>query len=128
MESAVLRAIEEGNITLDDMPKELRDNPDIVLEFCIADASAMLYASDRLKNDKIFAHTLAENSLNCMEYLSPLIQDDKRVALHSVKSNGYTLEYVSDRLKRDPEVLELARTYFGDIPSVLIPEAIRTLI
>ncbi len=129
MADTIFRYIEQGDITLDMFPENLRDEPEIVFAFCVTDASYMAHASPRLKNSKAFAMQLANNKLNCMEYLSPRLRDDRELVLRTVRNNGYALEAVSDRLKADHEVLEASRAYFArETNPDMIPYAIRDLI
>ena len=39
---------------------------------------------------------------------------DKNEALIAVKQNGYALQYVSDRLRDDPEIVKIAVRQYGE--------------
>ena len=71
-----------------------------------------IYASQRLLNDKEFAYTIAylskDNDYPILEYFSSLIKNDKDIVLKFVNANGRNLEFASEDLRKDKEVINLA--------------------
>lgn len=70
-------------------------------------------ASEELRHDTDFiisllAYVPDHNINTLLQFCPKKIQDNKDVVLHFVKRNGYSLYYVSDRLKNDMQVVSAA--------------------
>lgn len=56
---------------------------------------------------------LEEKGFN-LEFVSDTLKDDFEVVMEAVKNRGWNLQFASDRLKNDPEVvLEAVKTHCG---------------
>lgn len=129
-ESAI-ELLQNNQVSLKDLHEDLQDDPMVVFEACIMDASDMQFASNRLKRSKEFAELLATYNLNVLKYMDMSVRSDREVVLYTVERNAYALEYASEDLKRDPVVLKKARQYLRseikNNPS-LIPMVLRELL
>ena len=72
--------------------------------------SALLYASERLKNDKEVVLAAVKRSGAALEYASEELRDDREMVLSAVYSDWGCLKWVaSQRLQQDEELLEFAK-------------------
>ena len=114
----VIRKVSWNGRRLQDLPRCYRDNADVVRAAVREDSRALMYASDRLRDDKktimtamkkkVHAHILVDVSLR--------LRDDRDVVLAAVKSLGYyhgadILQYASRRLRSDTDFIRLFLRY-----------------
>ena len=67
---------------------------------------SLKFASNELKNDKIFILEIFEKyNINFIEYISDNLKNDKDIVLLSVKHNGYNLIFASINLKNNKEIV-----------------------
>lgn len=98
---------------------ELRDDKEIALQLVKNDASNFECLSQRLRDDRevVIAATNGKKTgyRNLMQYISKDFRDDKEIVMGALsldKGDGYL--FISDRLKEDREVVELAVSLYGD--------------
>lgn len=98
--------------------KKFNNDRVIVLAALEQDGSALEYASKSLQNDKevvlaaLVIRKIDEPDVgqiqSAFKYASPSLQNDKEFVLKVVKLQPNALEFVSEDLKNDPEVVTLA--------------------
>ena len=52
-----------------------------------------------------------KNNGSALQYASDELQADKEVVLMAVKQNGYAINYASEELKNDPEFMKEVEQY-----------------
>jgi hypothetical protein len=81
--------------------KGLWDNPAAVMEAVKQTWRALLYASDRLKDDFTIVMEAVQHDGWALKYASERLQDDFTIVMEAVKQTGTALEYASVRLQDD---------------------------
>lgn len=85
------------------------DNKIVMLELIKKiGTSAYLHVSDELKKDKEIVLETIKKSKTIPSRLPKELLDDKELMLQAVNISGYNLEFVSDRLKDDEDIVKTA--------------------
>lgn len=97
---------------------EIKDNEDMVFialtncELELIDynlfCTPINYASDRIKNNKIFARKALNYYGLCLTDFSDEIKDDKEIVKLSIRQNPESFMFISSKLKNDKEIIILA--------------------
>ncbi len=87
------------------IPRELRNDKEVVLEAVKQYGWALSYASKELRNDKEVVLEAVKKDGRALEYASKELQNDKEVVLEVVKKDGWTLEFTSKELQNDLDVV-----------------------
>lgn len=91
------------------IPKEFCDDKEVVMKALETDRLYFLSASDRLKDDK----EVVMKAINTSTYsdichdISKRLLDDKEVAMNIIKTYKYQFCVLSNRLKKDEDILNL---------------------
>ena len=93
----------------------IKDNKEIVINILNEKPEYFQYISKRLRNNKEIIQLCIQKlkntdckSTNIMKSLSSYYKDDKSIVIELLKIDGKQLEYVSNRLKKDNEVVYTA--------------------
>ncbi|MGU4699148.1 DUF4116 domain-containing protein [Burkholderia cepacia] len=94
-----------------DIPDEVRDqyrrDKDVAKAAIISDARNSTHFYPDLFNDRDLMKAIFQGNGNTLSQF-PQYQDDNELALVAVSSRGFSLKFVSDRLKNDPEIALIA--------------------
>jgi hypothetical protein len=87
----------------------LRDDRIVVMEAVKNRPDAFQHASERLKNDRVFAaEIITHTEASYLPYLSDRLRGDRDVVLRCVELDGSHLEHSSDDCKQDRDVVATA--------------------
>ncbi len=103
----VLQAIAINCAVIEHLKDIFRDDKDVILKLLEIDeyGIALLYASDRLKNNKEFMLQVVDINIKSLEYLGDKLRNDSDFILKAFEKDSRSLEYASDRLKNDEEFM-----------------------
>jgi hypothetical protein len=106
-----LKAVQTYGFNLDYLPYKFKDDKSIVMEAILNDSRALEYASERLKNDRetVLLCTIINDTSyfyhSNLKYASVALRSDKQVVMEHVKFDGNALEFASENLQDDMEVV-----------------------
>lgn len=115
----VLEAVKQNGNALGYACDRLKNDKEVMIEAVKQNGCALEYASDRLKNDKdfileILQKILSKNMTNdwIFEFykeaiLSYNLKNDRNFIFEAVKVDSRALQWASDRLKDDADLIEL---------------------
>lgn len=119
----VLRYVGYNGMNLKNVDKELRNDKDVVKAAISNNGNAINYASLDLQNDPIILYLSAKKCPEVLKdkdmYLRTAVKNlieeysNKEKVLNKVQEYGMQLEYASDELKNDKDVVEKAITSCG---------------
>ena len=119
----VLRYVGYNGMNLKNVDKELRNDKDVVKAAISNNGNAINYASLDLQNDPIILYLSAKKCPEVLKdkdmYLRTAVKNlieeysNKEKVLNKVQEYGMQLEYASDELKNDRDVVEKAITSCG---------------
>ena len=95
-------------ISLQYVPKELKNDREIVMAAVKYKGFSLRYASDELKNDFEIVIAAIQICRYALEYASDELKHNREIVLVAVQSSGYALEYASDELKHNREIVLVA--------------------
>ncbi|CAK9011166.1 Uncharacterized protein SCF082_LOCUS10984 [Durusdinium trenchii] len=120
--------------------EELMTDRDFVLELVQINGHALGFASHTFQDDRETVMvcrgnggrvslpkllvTAVKNNVSAVQYGSERLQDDKEIILMAVSSAGWLIPFVSDRLQRDPEICFAAVRAQPEAISYVAPELI----
>ena len=78
-----------------------RDDEGIVLKAIEYNAISVIYASDRLQNNKNFIDKALRTNKYVFSYLSDQFKNHKEIVLKLVQNDGLFLRYVPEKLQND---------------------------
>lgn len=100
----LLNAIQQGTLTLQNVPGQLRYDRDITLAAVKHDGLALEYAGDGWRNDReIVLAAVRQNGL-ALNYASAQLQGIKKIVLAAVWQCGVALKYASAEQRCDREI------------------------
>lgn len=106
----VLAAVKVNGYAIDFAHPCFRNDKEVVLEAVKDIGGALRNASRRLKDDEEVVLTAVSNCGSAIEYASSRIRSKKRIFLEALtKRNQFEniLQYASQKLRNDPELIEL---------------------
>ena len=105
-----LKLVREDGLNLYCLAQKFRDDMVTVKEAIKENPEAFRYASKRLRNNsEILTLAIMRGSLVALEKAPEEFLDNKVVMLEAVKKNTSALQYASERLKKDKDLLALVR-------------------
>lgn len=99
------------------IPKQFNDDKNVVMKALESDRMYFFSVSDRLKDDKevvIKAINTSTYSEICYD-ISKRLLDDKEVAMNIIKKHKYEFCVLSNRLKKDEDILNLRDFKYSEI-------------
>lgn len=99
-----LLLVKEAEIKLDQLPRKIRQDKEVVLEAVKACGSNLEYAPQFVSDREVVLSAVKSDGL-AIEFSSKRFTDDKEIMLEAVKENGKSLNFASERLREDPEVV-----------------------
>ncbi|WP_302162507.1 DUF4116 domain-containing protein [uncultured Fusobacterium sp.] len=99
-----LLLVKEAEIKLDQLPRKIRQDKEVVLEAVKVCGSNLEYAPQFVSDREVVLSAVKSDGL-AIEFSSKRFTDDKEIMLEAVKENGKSLNFASERLREDPEVV-----------------------
>lgn len=104
-----------GRSVLRYVSESLRNDKQVVLLSVRYEGYALKYASERLRGDKevvlaAISGQKNEHDLSPLEYATESLRDDKEVVLAAVTKDPGSLQYASDRLKNDADIMHICQS------------------
>jgi len=116
-EEFVKEAINNNPLSLKFTNETLQKNKNFIMEVIKNRPSALEFANEELKADKeVILHAVRESG-DSLKFASQELQADKNVVLAAVKNNSdfnNGLEYASQALQNDPEILAILKSKKDD--------------
>ena len=106
---ALLDILELDGGYFEDLPTELRNDREIVLEAVKTYSYALKYTSEQLRNDRETILEVVKRNGSALEYASEQLRNDREIVLEAVKNSRSALRYASRELQKDPEILKATR-------------------
>lgn len=116
-----LLLVKEAEIKLDQLPRKIRQDKEVVLEAVKACGSNLEYAPQFVSDREVVLSAVKSDGL-AIEFSSKRFTDDKEIMLEAVKENGKSLNFASERLREDPEVVLAAVKQNGLILNLISQE------
>ena len=111
----ILKSILSGKLTLAYASDNIKDDYEIVLAAVKKWPQEFIYASENLRNNREVLAEMFQSEMLCTEtilaYLNDTLRDDRQIVLAAIKHDPSDLIYVSERLRRDPEIISVARDH-----------------
>lgn len=106
-----------ANVPLKDLPENLRDDEEVVLNALIHGTSDTLKdASTRLRGMEKIVLAAVEKHGAALEHASEELRRNKKIVLIAVHNYGYARKYISSKeLQDDPEILIASETSINNI-------------
>jgi len=94
---------------------EWQTDKDVVCAAVSRDCFALRYVADTLKADRevILAALEGQSHRDVLRLAAEPMRDNKEVVLAVLRKHGYALEFASERLRADPEVVQVAISQAG---------------
>ena len=103
---AVLAAVKLDGYMVKTLPK-FQDDKEVVMAAAETYGYAIDYASDRLKNDKeTVLHFINNSQYRILQYASDRLRDDVDVVRAAVRKDPESIKYASERIQKNPGLLE----------------------
>mgnify|MGYP001401163425 CR=1 FL=1 len=103
-----LKIVQESGIELENLPKELKKDKQIVLEAVKNRVDALQYAHNIFKKDKELVLEVIKQNGHALYYVDDSFKKDKEIVLIAVKEDGSALEHADDSFKKDKEIVLIA--------------------
>lgn len=106
----VLEAVSAGGTrgttcALQYIPKEFRENKDLISRAVAANSFALRDCSKEFKNDKDVVSIAVKRFGDALQFASEQMRNDKDVVLSAVKKSGNALRFASDEMRNDEQVV-----------------------
>lgn len=103
---AVLAAVKLDGYMVKTLP-QFQDDKEVVMAAAETYGYAIDYASDRLKNDKeTVLHFINNSQYRILQYTSDKMRDDVDVVRAAVRKDPESMKYASERIQKNPGLLE----------------------
>jgi hypothetical protein len=100
-----LEKVKEDGWELEQAPKSLRSDPEIVLVAVKQNGRALEYASKELRNDPKIVRAAVKQNGDALEHASKELRNNPQIVLAVVKCNAYALIYASKSMKSDSKIV-----------------------
>ncbi|MDO4485532.1 MAG: DUF4116 domain-containing protein [Bacillota bacterium] len=115
----VMAAVNEGGYALSFADKSFCDNKDVVLAALRNSPMSLKYASNRLRGDYDVVMEAVSQNGDALEYADIIMREDKEIAITALSNSYYTAyEFVSEDLKKDPDILEFVGNQANNISEI----------
>ena len=114
----ILRTTDQYGSHLFRMPREFRADREVVLKAVRKKGDQLRCASLALRaNREVVLEAMSNmGGTHCLACVSEELRDDRAIVMAAVGLNGSALEFASDKLKGDREVVRTAVRHFSGIP------------
>jgi hypothetical protein len=102
-----LKIINEGDtLRIEEIPKNLWEDKEVVLAAVKLDGMFLFYASDKLiKNKEIVLEAVKTSGL-AIQYADESFKKDINICCEAIKQDACAYDYISDDIKNDPTILK----------------------
>lgn len=109
----IKKNISEGTIKLNHLSSEEKDNEELV-SFAIDYNNTILYASDRLRDNKNIVFKAVSRDGNELTYASDLLKNDITIVMKAIEQTGYALGYASSSCRANKKIVTKAIEKSGE--------------
>ena len=102
---ALLKAVKENGLALEDADKIFKADREIVLAAVKQDASALKYATKSILVDREIVLAAVKRHFTALDYAAKALKADREIVLSAVKQYGPALEHADKSLKADREIV-----------------------
>jgi hypothetical protein len=102
-----LKIINDGEtLRIEEIPKNLWEDKEIVLAAVKLDGMFLFYASDKLVKNKEIVLEAVKTSGLAIQYADKSLQKDINICCEAIKQDDCAYDYISDEIKKDPTILK----------------------
>jgi hypothetical protein len=102
-----LKIINNGEtLRIEEMPKNLWEDKEVVLAAVKLDDMFLFYSSDRLIKNKEIVLAAVKTSGLAIQYADKTLQKDINICCEAIKQDDSAYDYISDDIKNDPTILK----------------------
>jgi hypothetical protein len=110
---ALLKAVKENGLALEDADKIFKADREIVLAAVKQDASALKYATKSILVDREIVLAAVKRHFTALDYAAKALKADREIVLAAVKQSGSQLQLAAKALKADREIVLSAVKQYG---------------
>ncbi len=107
----MFRKVSERGAQLEFATPALQDDKDLVLEAVRTSRSSLKYASLRLRDDFDVVWEAIRDGAPTLHDAGPSMRDNEMIALRALANNYHDYNALSERLKKDPKIIEAKNKY-----------------
>ena len=105
-----LKIINDGEtLRIEEIPKNLWEDKEVVLAAVKLDGMFLFYASDKLMKSKEIVLAAVKTSGLAIQYADKILQKGINICCETIKQDDNAYDYISDEIKNDPTIL-IAKT------------------
>ena len=108
-EEITLKFLEKMPIIIKYLNYNYKNNKELILSICKKDESLIKYASHELKSDKDFIDKMIDIYPASIYYAEKELKDNFDLGLKAVNKDGDVIEYLSERLRNNNEIIIIAK-------------------
>lgn len=102
-----LKIINDGEtLRIEEIPKILWEDKEVVLSAVKLDGMFLFYASDKLIKNKEIVLAAVRNIGLAIQYADESFKKDVNICCEAIKQDDSAYEYISDEIKKDPTILK----------------------
>lgn len=103
-----LRSIRSGQVELEDLGDDLRNDREIVLAAVHVDGFALQYASEALRQDPTVVQAAVQADGQALVHAPDTFREDPTIVLSAVAENGMVLQHAGENARKNREVVRAA--------------------
>jgi hypothetical protein len=102
-----LKIINDGEtLRIEEIPKILWEDKEVVLSAVKLDGMFLFYASDKLIKNKEIVLAAVRNIGLAIQYADESFKKDVNICCEAIKQDDSAYEHISDEIKKDPTILK----------------------
>ncbi len=102
-----LKIINDGEtLRIEEIPKILWEDKEVVLSAVKLDGMFLFYASDKLIKNKEIVLAAVKTSGLAIQYADESFKKDINICCEAIKQDDSAYEHISDEIKKDPTILK----------------------
>jgi len=102
-----LKIINDGEtLRIEEIPKILWEDKEVVLSAVKLDGMFLFYASDKLIKNKEIVLAAVRNIGLAIQYADESLKKDINICCEAIKQDDCAYDYISDEIKKDPTILK----------------------
>lgn len=100
--------IDLDRCSLEDLPRSLRDDSDLVKDIVAISGEQLVFASKRLRNDPEIVLAAIQDSAAAFSFAAKELQQDRAFVIRALEVNAGVFRWLDANLQDDPELLMVA--------------------
>jgi hypothetical protein len=102
-----LKIINDGDtMRIEEIPKNLWEDKEVVLSAVKLDGMFLFYASDKLIKNKEIVLAAVRNIGLAIQYADESFKKDVNICCEAIKQDDCAYDYIRDEIKKDPTILK----------------------